>query len=63
MFPHRGGVCRGLCAMIMNICIHVYMYACVRALGKEWMRATGGLLAQSTGGRDGGIEGKEGAAG
>lgn len=35
---------------------------CVHALGKERMRATGGLLAQSAGGRDGRTEGEEGAA-
>lgn len=34
----------------------------VSPLGKEWSRATGGLLAQSAGGEDGGIEGMEGAA-
>lgn len=36
---------------------YMFIYVCmVHALGKEW-RATGGLLAQSAGGRDGGIEG------
>lgn len=40
----------------------LYTYACVHALGKEWVRATGGLLAQSAGGRNGRTERKEGAA-
>lgn len=43
-----------------HICL--YMYACVHALGKEWVAATEGLLAQSAGGRDRRTEGKEGAA-
>lgn len=46
--------------LCMYVDIHVCMFPCT---GKEWMRGTGGLLAQSAGGRNGGIEGKEGAAG
>lgn len=55
--------------MLGTITINIYSmhtcldtFACVHALGKEWMRATEGLLAQSAGGRDRRMEGKEGAA-
>lgn len=44
----------------MHTCLYTYARAC--ALGKGWMRATGGLLAQSAGGTDRRTEGKEGAA-
>lgn len=45
----------------MHTCL--YMFACTHALGKEGIGATGELLAQSAGGREGWIKEKEGAAG
>lgn len=50
--------------MIMNICIYMCVHICTCPCTRERvMGATGELLAQSAGGRDGRIEGKEGAAG
>lgn len=65
MFQHRKEVCRVLGTTTINIySMHTCLgtFACVHALGKEWMRATEGLLAQSAGGRHRRMEGKEGAA-
>lgn len=65
MFSHREEVCRVLGTLTISIysahtCLDTF--ACVHALGKEGMRATEGLLAQTAGGRDRRTEGKEGAA-
>lgn len=65
MFSHREEVCRvvgPLAISIYSVRTRLDTFACVRALGKEGMRATEGLLAQTAGGRDRRMEGKEGAA-